>query len=156
FCKRLFRADHVPELLEESEWVQALLALCDAGRVPGTYVPQRDELRRWAETKGKKAAPGLALVRHPEMIAGVTEDEHDLPTLLTLGGGAPPGIPAVRLPSPNCGGELAEPRQFNLMFETWVGAVRDDESKAYLRPETAQGMFYNFKNVLDSTRVKVP
>jgi glycyl-tRNA synthetase len=42
------------------------------------------------------------------------------------------------------------------MFETYVGAVRDEESKAYLRPETAQGMFYNFKNVLDSTRVKVP
>src|SRR5882724_448635 len=55
-----------------------------------------------------------------------------------------------------CGGELTEPRQFNLMFETYVGAVRDEESKAYLRPETAQGMFYNFRNVLDTTRVKVP
>ncbi len=55
-----------------------------------------------------------------------------------------------------CDGELTEPRQFNLMFETFVGALRDDESKAYLRPETAQGMFYNFKNVLDTTRVKVP
>ena len=62
----------------------------------------------------------------------------------------------MRLPCPNCGGDLTEPRQFNLMFETCVGAVRDDESKAYLRPETAQGMFYNFKNVLDSTRVKMP
>jgi glycyl-tRNA synthetase len=55
-----------------------------------------------------------------------------------------------------CGGELTEPRQFNLMFETYVGAVRDEESKTYLRPETAQGMFYNFRNVLDTTRVKVP
>jgi glycyl-tRNA synthetase len=59
-------------------------------------------------------------------------------------------------PCPECGGDLTEPRQFNLMFETYVGAVRDEESKAYLRPETAQGMFYNFKNVLDSSRVKVP
>ena len=55
-----------------------------------------------------------------------------------------------------CGGELTEPRQFNLMFETYVGAVRDEENKTYLRPETAQGMFYNFRNVLDTTRVKVP
>lgn len=53
-------------------------------------------------------------------------------------------------------GTLTEPRQFNLMFETYVGAVRDEESKAYLRPETAQGIFVNFWNVLDSTRVKVP
>ena len=55
-----------------------------------------------------------------------------------------------------CDGELTEPRQFNLMFQTYVGALVDEESRAYLRPETAQGMFYNFKNVLDTTRVKVP
>jgi glycyl-tRNA synthetase len=55
-----------------------------------------------------------------------------------------------------CGGELTEPRQFNLMFQTYVGALADEESRAYLRPETAQGMFYNFRNVLDTTRVKVP
>ncbi len=53
-------------------------------------------------------------------------------------------------------GTLTEPREFNLMFETYCGAVRDEQNKAFLRPETAQGMFVNFKNVLDSTRVKVP
>jgi glycyl-tRNA synthetase len=53
-------------------------------------------------------------------------------------------------------GTLTEPRLFNLMFETFVGAVRDEESKAFLRPETAQGIFLNFKNVIDTTRVKVP
>jgi len=52
--------------------------------------------------------------------------------------------------------ELTEPRMFNLMFETYVGALQDASSKAYLRPETAQGIFVNFKNVLDTTRVKVP
>ena len=51
---------------------------------------------------------------------------------------------------------LTEPREFNLMFETNTGAVRDENSKTFLRPETAQGIFVNFKNVLDSTRVKVP
>ena len=52
--------------------------------------------------------------------------------------------------------DLTEPRAFNLMFETYVGAIRDEENKAYLRPETAQGIFLNFKNVLDTMRVKVP
>jgi glycyl-tRNA synthetase len=58
---------------------------------------------------------------------------------------------------PSClEGELTEPRAFNLMFETYVGAIQDDANKAYLRPETAQGIFVNFRNVLDSTRLKVP
>ncbi|RME40368.1 MAG: glycine--tRNA ligase [Planctomycetota bacterium] len=52
--------------------------------------------------------------------------------------------------------QLTEPRAFNLMFETHVGALKDSTSLAYLRPETAQGIFVNFKNVLDSTRVKLP
>lgn len=52
--------------------------------------------------------------------------------------------------------QLTEPREFNLMFETYIGALRDEDNKAFLRPETAQGMFVNFKNVLDSSRVKVP
>ncbi|NLE39294.1 MAG: glycine--tRNA ligase, partial [Pirellulaceae bacterium] len=53
-------------------------------------------------------------------------------------------------------GTLTEPREFNLMFETYTGAIRDEKSKTFLRPETAQGIFVNFKNVLDSTRVKIP
>jgi glycyl-tRNA synthetase len=52
--------------------------------------------------------------------------------------------------------DLTEPRNFNLMFETHVGAVVDDASVAYLRPETAQGIFVNFKNVTSSLRVKPP
>lgn len=53
-------------------------------------------------------------------------------------------------------GTLTEPRQFNLMFKTNVGALEDASSIAYLRPETAQGIFANFRNVLDTSRVKVP
>ncbi|HMP73352.1 MAG TPA: glycine--tRNA ligase [Kiritimatiellia bacterium] len=52
--------------------------------------------------------------------------------------------------------DLTEPRSFNLMFETYVGAIRDEEAKAFLRPETAQGIFLNFKNIVDTMRVKVP
>ena len=57
---------------------------------------------------------------------------------------------------PNCGGPLSSPRQFNLMFKTFIGPVEDEGSVVYLRPETAQGMFVNFKNVLGSSRQRVP
>ncbi len=53
-------------------------------------------------------------------------------------------------------GTLTEPREFNLMMPTTIGALGGEEARAYLRPETAQGMFVNFKNVLDSSRVRVP
>ena len=56
--------------------------------------------------------------------------------------------------TPDC--DLTEPRQFNLMFETHVGALQDESSIAYLRPETAQGIFINFKNVAQLARRKPP
>jgi glycyl-tRNA synthetase len=55
-----------------------------------------------------------------------------------------------------CGGELTEPRAFNLMFKTHVGPVESSAAVAYLRPETAQGIFLNFLNVLSSSRLKPP
>jgi glycyl-tRNA synthetase len=53
-------------------------------------------------------------------------------------------------------GTLTEPREFNLMFKTTVGALGGEDDASFLRPETAQGIFVNFKNVVDSTRVRVP
>ncbi len=62
------------------------------------------------------------------------------------------------IPSPATGepGSLTAPRDFNLMFETKVGALSDNSATAYLRPETAQGIFANYKNVVDTGRVKIP
>ncbi|MFA5072049.1 MAG: glycine--tRNA ligase [Candidatus Pacearchaeota archaeon] len=57
---------------------------------------------------------------------------------------------------PECGGELTEARNFNLMFRTFIGPVEDSASIAYLRPETAQGIFVNYKNIVDTQRVKLP
>ncbi len=57
---------------------------------------------------------------------------------------------------PDCGGELGPEKQFNMMFKTHVGASEGDEAISYLRPETAQGMFVNYKNVLDSLHPKLP
>jgi len=57
---------------------------------------------------------------------------------------------------PSCGGELTEPRLFNLMFKTFMGPVEEEASVVYLRPETAQGMFVNFQNVVNTTRKRLP
>jgi glycyl-tRNA synthetase len=57
---------------------------------------------------------------------------------------------------PECNGDLMEPRNFNLMFKTFIGPVEDDTSIAYLRPETAQGIFVNYKNILNTQRTKIP
>jgi len=57
---------------------------------------------------------------------------------------------------PECGGELTEARQFNLMFKTFMGPVEDTASTVFLRPETAQGIFVNFQNVLTTSRQKIP
>jgi glycyl-tRNA synthetase len=57
---------------------------------------------------------------------------------------------------PECSGKLGEPRSFNMMFKTHAGAMEDESSVVYLRPETAGGMFVNYKNVLDSMHPKIP
>ena len=61
-----------------------------------------------------------------------------------------------QLRCPDDGSTLGEPRQFNLMFKTFSGPVEDSANQVWLRPETAQGIFINFENVLNSTRMKLP
>lgn len=68
----------------------------------------------------------------------------------------PEQIPLIPSPATGDPGSLTPPRAFNMMFETNVGALRDGSSVSYLRPETAQGMFVDFKNVVDTGRVKLP
>lgn len=70
--------------------------------------------------------------------------------------GEPVRNAAGALLCPNDGGELTEPRQFNMMFRTQVGPVADESNVAYLPPETAQGIFVNFDNVAQSMRRKLP
>jgi glycyl-tRNA synthetase len=100
-----------------------------------------DELQEKAEQfKRKKAIQGqLAPVQPRDMTEATPEEVKQIPS------------PATGEP-----GSLTEPRAFNMMFETSVGALRDASSVAYLRPETAQGMFVDFKAVVDTGRVKVP
>ncbi len=76
--------------------------------------------------------------------------------VLTLDKIQPDDRALVLGPDANELGTLTDPREFNLMFKTYVGALSGEEGAAFLRPETAQGIFVNFKNVVDSTRIRVP
>ena len=70
----------------------------------------------------------------------------------------PDSIPLTEIACPNCGvrGQWTEPRQFNMMLKTYLGPVEDESGLHYLRPETAQGIFVNFANVMGSARRKPP
>ncbi len=155
-CKKLLRYDHVWEMIEESAWYASLAALA------GADGPSVTGLRRWANTEARKLAPNLALVRNPpttlsRLAADREADEPlrvDLRQLVHVL--ATDQADTELLPCPFCGGEITDPKPFNLMFKTTTGAVEDPSAVAYLRPETAQGIFTQFWNVLDSNRVKVP
>src|SRR3989338_3880039 len=67
-----------------------------------------------------------------------------------------PGAWDKTIVCPECGGQLTDVRKFNLMFKTFMGAVEDEANLVYLRPETAQGMYVNFKQVEQSMRLKLP
>ncbi len=67
-----------------------------------------------------------------------------------------PGQPDAQCPACGNKGSLTAPRMFNLMFKTFMGPVEDDASTVYLRPETAQGIYVNYLNVLQSSRQKIP
>ena len=156
-CKRHVRADHVGGMLAGSEWVKVLLEVLETTPLAASLELNEAKVINWAKTKGRKVAPGLALIRDPET------------TVAEVAGTVGPAIPgfsepvssvlcslAKGTPCPDCGGVLTEPRQFNLMFETHTGALQTEDNKAFLRPETAQGMFVNFKNVIDSMSCRVP
>ena len=157
-CKRHHRADQVGDGLKESEWGKSLGELYKSqDAVSGL------DLKNWARKHGRKLAPGLALVRNPDvtlswMAERVEKDGSAIDPIEILRYVATEQLAQTGLvtPCPHCGGDLTEPREFNLMFESHAGAVKDESNKVYLRPETAQGIFANFKNVMDSSRVKIP
>ena len=163
-CKKLFRADHVWEMLRESEWVLSLSKECGVAFTHDLAEVDSVALARWARKKGTRLAPGLALVRNTEVtllwLAEFNQSQPERPlaaaALLSYLATERLAATGLRTPCPACGGDLTDPRDFNLMFETNVGALQSESNKAFLRPETAQGIFVNFKNVLDSTRVRIP
>jgi len=160
-CGHFVRADQLWEALASaSPWLDSLLQVFTP--VTGEYDAPR--LLNWAKTKGKKLAPNLALVRNPEVtlswLATRVNSQPDAPPTMEefTHYVATEQLHATGLqdPCPRCGAALGPPAPFKLMFETYAGVEQTEESKVYLRPETAQGIFANFRNVMDSTRVKIP
>ncbi|MBM3881372.1 MAG: glycine--tRNA ligase [Verrucomicrobia bacterium] len=157
-CKKLVRTDQVWELLAEQPWGQAIAKLCPGGQY------QRQPLWQWARGKGIRLAPGLALICNLDAVLARLDAKAAQPgtlpqtpeqlfcELATLD----PATTGQVTPCPHCGGELTPPRRFNLMFKTNVGPVESDDNVAYLRPETAQAIFVQFKNVLETSRQRVP
>ncbi|MDX9912264.1 MAG: glycine--tRNA ligase [Phycisphaerales bacterium] len=165
-CGHFVRADQYWEILATgSEWFASLIQEFDPAP-EGTQTPGIDSARlmKWARGKGKKLAPNLALVRNPEVtlswlatrVNGQPDAPPDVQEIVRHIATEQLNATGLQEPCPRCGGELGEPAPFKLMFETWAGLTQSDDNKVYLRPETAQGIFVQFKNVVDTTRVKVP
>jgi len=98
-------------------------------------------------------AQALSVFGLKKKYADKIEWHGNLSTLDTL---SADDLPKAVAPDVKEAGTFTEPREFNLMFKTIVGALGTDDDAAFLRPETAQGIFVNFKNVCDSSRVKIP
>ncbi len=150
-CEKNYRADHADGLARNTKWFLAI------AKLPETPSAQKNgfakALQNWAQSDGKKAAPNLAVVKDPKLAESID------PALLKGDQAARPlatkdaGFP---VPCPNCGGRLSEAKPANLMLTTVLGPVEATGVRVYLRPETAQGIFVNFDNVLQSSRKKLP
>ena len=154
-CGRNHRADHAYDLIWESPWWQSLLNTMKGEKTSA-------EFARWAKTDGKKLAPNLSLVKQPEVtiswmadlhraFGGINADFKELVGMIAAHGDGRPGVPC-----PACGQTLPEPEAAALMMETFLGPVRATAQKVWLRPETAQGIFVNFSNALNTTRKRLP
>ncbi len=134
-CKSRFRADHLIVLELHFERSNVRVPLCGLGTREEILAANRKKIDKLEKANG---GPGT--------LSGVQSFD----TLSAAGRAA--------LECPNCHekGQLTDPKQFNLMFESYTGAVKEDASKVYLRPETAQGVFINYKNVSDTSRVRIP
>jgi len=127
--KKRYRADQL----------EALVADVNGSTLYFAYPKGDEDAQKTAGKKAKKAnaKPGatVAVMAIPDLVASLSK---------IVG-------PDVDEP-----GTLTEPRAFNLMFESHAGPIASEENKVYLRPETAQGIFANYRNVMDSTRLKLP
>jgi glycyl-tRNA synthetase len=133
-CHRYFRSDQLDEAMKGSKWVKAI------EKCLGKKDPEK-AVRNWAQNDGRKLGENLPFVKDPEKATAALAKE-----LMESYGPICPG----------CGGELSDPKPANLMLTTKLGPVEETATTVYLRPETAQGIFVNFSNVLQSTRKKLP
>ncbi len=169
FCKKMVRDDHWDGLVQQSPWFISLNELYKTKK----EVTLKD-LKEWGESTAVTLAPNLAIVRNPSVTISwlaeflekasiaVQDSKEDMyiqssmKQLIQYLGTEQLNTEGLQTPCPYCGGVLSEPRQFNLMFKTHQGVIEEDAALVYLRPETAQGIFVNFKNVQNTTRLRLP
>jgi glycyl-tRNA synthetase len=141
-CKGRFRADHIIIIAlrysPEGSGVSSQVFFTGIGTPDEVREKHKKEISKLSKSLDIDLSghPPLVLVRLSEL----TEDQRK----------------QLKCPSCDQVGQLTEPRAFNLMFESHAGPIASDENKVYLRPETAQGIFVNYRNVLDSSRLKLP
>ena len=159
-CGKFTRADQLWGILAECDWMNSLIQEF----TPGTGHIDTPRLMKWAKGKGQRLAPNLALVKNPEVtlaflatrVNGQPDAPPDLKEMVRYFATEQLHATGLEEPCPACGAPLGEPKQISLMFESHAGLEQTEDSKVYLRPETAQGIFANYRNVLDSTRLKLP
>ncbi|MCA9023572.1 MAG: glycine--tRNA ligase [Planctomycetaceae bacterium] len=159
-CKSRYRADHLRVVVGRGYHTPGEYSDGDPVLAVCTYMPGSEEadlsvgkiarLSKDLDKLAKEHGLSPSAVKLPEARVDVPFIEY----LSWLKEGLSEVSPTC--PKAGCNGELTEPRDFNLMFKTIVGALGTEDDAAFLRPETAQGIFVNFKNVVDSSRVKVP
>lgn len=143
--KKRFRADQIDRIDGVAYWYEGAGLPASGWKVSRAFAvlvrqgENADRARKWARKYYGESAP-----------EGTVADE------LELEGERTETVEQTQRFNPENGCLLTEPRAFNLMFKTHVGASEDESSIAYLRPETAQAMFVQFKNVLDVARKKLP
>ncbi|GJL85966.1 MAG: glycine--tRNA ligase [Micavibrio sp.] len=146
--KKRYRADHLIQRIADKVKVLADIGSEEIkikGKVAKAFAFPIDATNEEMDRRLKKLGVKKGWISHdgtmPEL-AFADFSKQDLETLVGPDASEP--------------GTLTEPKEFNLMFESHAGPVQSDDNKVYLRPETAQGIFLNFKNVLDSSRVRMP
>ena len=160
-CNARFRSDHLRIKVGEGTRDPGEKGLILSG---GAHVPGDPE-NGWTGGKNARFQSHLKKLAEQKSLMAVISETGTLPELSLReyleevreqNDGSVPDSLRPACPKPGCAGALTEPREFNLMFKTTLGALGGADDAAFLRPETAQGMFVNFKNVCDTARVKVP
>ena len=181
-CHQRFREDHLAELTHRSDWWLSLRAtlgkpFADKPRRTATQVDCINAIIHWIEMAGENYGPNLALVKsyknskercgkgdNDPVVIGLSlavkqiadlgnpyDDDRGMDNIFKN-----VGMGSFPCPLYGCGGQFTAPRRFNLMFRTFMGPVEDTAHEVWLRPETAQGIFVNFLNVVNATRKKLP
>ncbi|HEV8340856.1 MAG TPA: glycine--tRNA ligase [Candidatus Binatia bacterium] len=159
-CGRHYRADQIYDAIWNSRWLRAIVKTLEG---PSAKKSEWKAIVNWAQSDGKKLAPNFPLVKDANAVSEASirhpfegsNDPKFVEFLRTIARGSNGNV--MGFLCPNCGGtRLSEPKPASLMLETFLGPVKETATRTYLRPETAQGIFVNFDNVLQSSRKKLP